>query len=233
MTIPLRMLYISVIQVILTAFVTYYFVTNQYQDLSDNNVKTLESFLISQKEQELKNYTAIALSSVEHMYDLSGEKNQLAVEDIFKNMLYNSDDGYFFIYDDMGVAVVHPKEPHRVGRSWWHLEDDNGDKIIQILLQKARSGGGFYRYNWRKPSENKKVQKMSYSVYSDKWQWMLGTGVYLDDVYAQLGALQSEIDNHLTNTKEIILKVAFSSIFFIFLFGIAVNLNHKKSRDED
>lgn len=231
MTIPLRMLYISVIQVILTSFITYYFVTHQYQELSKNNVQTLEAFLISQKEQELKNYTAIALSSVEHMYELFKDKNKLSVEDIFKNILYNDDDGYFFIYDNAGVAIVHPKEQDRVGKSWWDLEDDNGENTIQILLANAHRGGGFYRYNWRKPSENKKVPKMSYSLYSEKWQWMLGTGVYLDDVYLQLGNLQAEIDNHMNNTKQIILIVAFSSIFFIFLFGIAVNLNHKKKAE--
>jgi len=57
---------------------------------------------------------------------------------------------------------------------------------------------------------------------------MLGTGVYLDDVYAQLDNLNKEIDNHINYTKQIILIVALSSIFFIFLFGIAVNLNNKK-----
>ena len=228
MTIPLRMLYISVIQVILTAVITYYLVTNQYRELSKNNVKTLETFLISQKEQELKNYTAIALSSVEHMRGLIGDSSQQVVEEMFKNMLYNDEDGYFFIYDNKAVAIVHPKQPDRVGKSWWNLEDDNGDKIIQILLQKAHAGGGFYQYNWLKPSENDEELKLSYSVYSDNWQWMLGTGVYLDDVYEQLGHLQKEINNHLYNTKQIILIVALSSIFFIFLFGLSVNLNHKK-----
>ncbi|TEW51892.1 cache domain-containing protein [Psychromonas algicola] len=232
MTIPLRMLYISVIQVILTAVITYYLVTNQYRELSENNVQTLETFLISQKEQELKNYTAIALSSVEHMHGLNSESNQQVVEEMFKNMLYNDEDGYFFIYDDQAVAIVHPKQPDRVGKSWWDLEDDNGDKTIQILLQRAHEGGGFYRYNWLKPSENDKELKLSYSVYSDKWKWMLGTGVYLDDVYEQLGHLQKEINNHLNNTKQIILIVALSSIFFIFLFGFAVNLNHKKRAEE-
>ena len=46
-----------------------------------------------------------------------------------------------------------------------------------------------------------KELKLSYSVYSEKWQWMLGTGVYLDDVYAQLDNLQQEINTHLNNTK--------------------------------
>jgi len=235
MTLPLRMFYIAIVQVILTSFIIYYLVTSQYRELSDMNVKTLESFLITQKEQELKNYTSIALSSVEHMYKLAektNQTNQVAVADIFKNMLYNGDDGYFFIYDDKGVAIVHPKEPERVGKNWWDLESDNGDKIIQILIENAHAGGGFYRYQWLKPSEKNKASKLGYSIYSEEWQWMLGTGVYLDDVYAQLDNLHKEIDNHINYTKQIILIVALSSIFFIFLFGIAVNLNNKKTAEE-
>jgi len=225
------MLYVSVIQVIFTAFITYYLVTNQYRELSQNNVQTLKSFMVSQKEQELKNYVAIALSSAEYTYGLIGHQNQETVADIFKNIKYNGDDGYFFLYDNQGVAIVHPKEPDRVGKSWWALEGDNGDNIIQILIKNAHNGGGFYKYNWRKPSEGQKAPKMSYSIYNEKWQWMLGTGLYLDDVYLQLNNLQTEIDNHMGNTKEIILLVAFSSIFFIFLFGTAVNLHHKKKAE--
>ena len=231
MTLPLRMFYIAIVQVILTSFIIYYLVTSQYRELSGMNVKTLESFFIAQKEQELKNYTSIALSSVEHIYKLSEETNQekqINVADIFENIRYNVDDGYFFIYDNKAVAIVHPIEPDRVGESWWDLEGDNGDKIIQILLENAHNGGGFYQYKWLKPSEKIKADKLSYSTYNDEWQWMLGTGVYLDDVYAQLDNLNKEIDNHINYTKQIILIVALSSIFFIFLFGIVVNLNNKK-----
>jgi len=225
------MIYISVLQVIFTAFITYYLVTNQYRELSQNNVQTLESFLISQKEQELKNYVSIALSSAEYVNGLNGQHDEQIVADIFKNTTYNGDDGYFFLYDNSGIAIVHPKEPDRVGKNWWNLSGDNGDKIIQILIENAHAGGGFYKYNWRKPSEGEKAPKMSYSIYHDQWQWMLGTGLYLDDVYTQLDNLQVEINNHMANTKEIILLVAFSSIFFILLFGIAVNIHHKQQAE--
>jgi two-component system NarL family sensor kinase len=68
MTLPLRLLYIAIFQVILTSIITYYLVSNEYRELSVKTVKELESFLIKQKEQELKNYTSIALTSVEHIY---------------------------------------------------------------------------------------------------------------------------------------------------------------------
>lgn len=233
MTLPLRLLYIAILQVILTSIITYYLVSNEYRVLSNKSVKALESFLINQKKQELKNYTAIALSSVEHIYKLNNkdEEIQSVVADFVNNMLYNGDDGYFFIYDHKGNNVVHPKEPNRVGKNWWNLEDNNGEKIIQVLINNGKAGGDYYRYNWLKPSEKVTSQKMGYSIFIDRWNWMLGTGVYLDDVYKQLNNIQNEIDNHINNTKNIILVVALSSIFFIFIFGISVNISHKRKAE--
>lgn len=234
MTLPIRFLYVAVFQVIITSIVTYYLVTNEYRSLANDNVKTLEHFLIEQKKQELKNYTDIAMSSVNHLDHLFEQDDKLAQEiitDVLHGMLYNGDDGYFFVYDDKGLGVVHPKEPYRVGEYWWNLEDKNGEKVIQSLYQNAKAGGGFSQYNWNKPSEDQPSQKMGYSVYIDKWDWMLGTGVYLDDVYAQLSLIQSEINTHLDNTKRIILVIALSSIFFIFIVSMAVNLSHKKQAD--
>ena len=235
MTLPLRLLYIAVFQVILTSVITYYLVSNEYRELSVKTVKALESFLIKQKEQELKNYTSIALTSVEHMYpsDKSNDnKVKGVVADIVENMLYNGDDGYFFIYDVHGNNVVHPKQPNRVGKSWWDLRDSNGEMIIQVLIKNAQKGGDFYRYNWSKPSEGQQSEKMGYSTMIERWDWMIGTGVYLDDVYKQLNETQNEINRHINRTKKIILMVALSSIFFIFIFGFAVNLSHKRKAEE-
>jgi len=235
MTLPLRLLYIAIFQVILTSIITYYLVSNEYRELSDKTVKALESFLITQKEQELKNYTSIALSSVEHMYPLdknSDEKIKDIVAETIENMLYNGDDGYFFIYDEEGNGVVHPKESYRVGKNWWDLEDSNGEKIIQVLIRNAQSGGDFYRYNWSKPSKGQPSEKMGYSTLIERWNWMIGTGIYLDDVYKQLNNTQEEINTHINRTKKIILVVALSSIFFIFIFGFAVNISHKRKAEE-
>ncbi|MCH2056294.1 MAG: cache domain-containing protein [Thalassotalea sp.] len=234
MKLPLRLLYIAVVQVIFTALVTYYLVTNEYHSLAEENVKALEGFLISQKQLELKSYTEIAMSSVSQLRKLFNKGDidtQEATADILQSMLYNGDDGYFFVYDKKGKGIVHPKEPYRIGQYWLDLEDKNGQKVIQGLINSAQQENGYYKYSWNKPSENINVQKLAYAVYIDDWGWMLGTGVYLDDVYKQLSSIQNEINNHLNNTKQIILLVAISSIFFIFIFGIAINLSHKKTAE--
>ena len=231
---PLRFLYLTVIvQVFLTSVITYYLVTDEYRKLSSESLKTLENFFYQQKKQELKNYTALATAAVEHL-SLEGEANsQLQkdkVADILNLMLYDGDDGYFFIYDETGTNVSHPKEPFRVGKNWWELEN-RGEKIIQILIKNAQAGGDFYKYHWSKPSSGVLSEKMSYSIYLQDLNWMLGTGIYLDDVNNQLKKLQLEIDQHIYKTKQIILAVALTSLALLFLFGTFIYLKQKRKND--
>ncbi|MFT5899473.1 MAG: two-component system NarL family sensor kinase [Glaciecola sp.] len=234
MNFRMRLMLIAVLQVVLTSLITYYFVTKEYRDLSSESLITLEKFLIDQKKQELKNYTSLAKSSVDHLYLDSLPENTVVknlVARVFDGLLYNGEDGYFFVYDGKGTNIVHPKEPFRIGNNYWDLENESGEKIIQILLSNAKNGGDYFRYPWLKPSLKEPSDKLGYSIYLEKWDWMIGTGVYLDDVYTQLSQLQSEMDRHTSKTKQIILIVAISSIFMIFLFGLIVNLNQKKKTD--
>ena len=235
MTLPTKLLFIAVIQVLLTALITHYLVTNEYRELSSQSLETLENFLVDQKKQELKNYTALAVLAIDHLYEPSGPDNHVAkdlVTNILDNMLYNGEDGYFFVYDDKGNAIAHPKQPFRIGKNWWNLVDSKGNKIIQLLISNAKAGGDFYHYPWTKPSNKKISEKIGYSVYLDKWKWMIGTGVYLDNVNLQLKKLQFKIDEHINKTKNIILTLALSSIFVIFIFGLIINLRQKKQTDE-
>ena len=234
MNLPLKLLYIAVFQVILTSIVVFFFFSSEYRELSSQSLRSVENFLLEQKKRELKNYTALAVSSVEHMF--AGEKAndqqaQANVVSLLNNLLYNGDDGYFYVYDSEGVNIAHPKEPFRVGKNWWDLESDKGEKIVQFLIKKAQAGGGFHRYKWSKPSTKTKVDKISYSVFLDEWQWMLGTGVYLDDVNQQVSKLQQEIDQHIDKTQQIVLIVALGSIFILFVIGLIFTLRQKQRSD--
>ncbi|MGV2872361.1 cache domain-containing protein [Colwellia sp. E150_009] len=235
MILPLRLFYITVIQVILTSIVIFFFISSEYRALSNYNLQTLKTFLMNQKKQELQNYTSLAQAAIKHIHPADkNEKTtqQAAIQNLLNQLLYNGDDGYFFAYDDQGINIAHPKESYRIGKSWWDLEDDNGTKIVQLLISNAKAGGGFLQYQWSKPSSQSTSNKMSYSTYLEEWQWMLGTGVYLDDVNQQLASLQQKIDQYINKTKQIILIISLSSIFIIFLLGLVINLSNKKKADK-
>ncbi|MFW8591930.1 cache domain-containing protein [Glaciecola sp. 2405UD65-10] len=234
MSFSLRMQFFAVAQVILTALLTYFLVTHEYRNLSAENVSTLEIFLIAQKQQELKNYTAIAKASIQHIYDMAGANDEQAkaqVAAIISSLLYNTSDGYFFVYDDKGTNIVLPTEPERNGNNYWELLNNKGEPTIQILIENAKNGGDFYRYDWNQPSTENITEKMSYSDFLPKWGWMLGTGVYLDNVKQQMHSVHVAIDQQIANTRFIILVVAITSIFFIFIVGTWLNLSQKKASD--
>ncbi|MDP7592086.1 MAG: cache domain-containing protein [Litorilituus sp.] len=231
---PKQLFFIAIVQVFLTCFVIFIFISQEYRELSEQSLVTLEKFLIEQKKQELVNYTTLAVSAISPTYnktDIPLAQAKQNVAQMIDNMLYAGKDGYFFAYDNKGNGISHPKEPFRVGKNWWELESSNGDKIIQILIANAQKGGDFYRYTWSKPSVNKPLDKIGYSVYLKDWDWMLGTGVYLDDVNNQLNKLQQSIDSHIYKTQKIILFIAILSIFTLFTFGLILNLSQKKKSD--
>lgn len=225
----------SVFYVTITAIFIYYLVSNQYRTLSEQNLTALENFLIQQKQQELKNYTEIAMASVETIYASAAQDDpikQKQVADIFSTLIYNGDDGYFFVYHEDGTSIVHPTEPYRVGQNFWHLTGQNGEPTIQILIENAKKGGDYYRYHWNQPSREEITEKISYSRFFPKWQWMVGTGVYLDNVNQQLQTIQQAIDEQVGNTRLTILVITLSAIFIIFCFGMIVNLTQKKETDQ-
>ncbi|MCQ6493083.1 cache domain-containing protein, partial [Vibrio parahaemolyticus] len=69
---------------------------------------------------------------------------------------------------------------------------------IYDLIQKAKEGGGLVQYKWEKPSTRKMADKLSFAAGLDKWRWMIGTGVYLDDVFAATGAAKEELRHSIT-----------------------------------
>lgn len=231
----LKMQLIAVVQVILTAVFTYLLVTSQYKDLSAENLRSLETFLIEQKQTELKNYTSIARASINHIYNKASpfdEEAKEQVKAILSTLIYEQGDGYFFAYQENGVNVVHPTEPELVGQDLWAFTNVDGEPTIQILIKHAKNGGDFHQYAWSKPTTKELTQKMSYAEFLPDWGWMFGTGVYLDSVETQLTSIQQAIDTQVNKTRSIILLVALSSIFMIFVVGTILHFKHKRLSDE-
>ncbi len=234
MKLSTRLIVFAVAQVVVTAWLTYFFVIQEYKELSQRSLRTLEEFLLSQKEQELTNYISISISTVPELSpgEFPTDTERSSVANGFNQMLYGGDDGYFFVYTGDGTSIAHPKEPFRVGNNFYDLEDVNGNKAIKELIETAKSGGGFYRYVWNKPSTNVQSEKLSYSVYLPQWDWMIGTGLYLDDINNQLALLQKEMNIHISNTRGVILVIAMSSLLSIFLFALISNWRHKQQTDQ-
>jgi len=92
------------------------------------------------------------------------------------------DDDYFFIIDNDMNMVMHAANRDLEGKNLAGLTDPNGVKLIVELVGAARSGGGIVPYEWNRPGSEDPVPKISYAAAFEPWNWVVATGVYVDDI---------------------------------------------------
>ncbi len=95
--------------------------------------------------------------------------------------------GYLFGYDYDVVQRFHPK-PDNIGKNMSAQVDQNGTYFSKDMVAKGRAGGGRTIYYWSKPGQpdDKLFEKGSYSAAFEPWQLVVSSGVYLDDLQAQI-----------------------------------------------
>ncbi|OOZ38705.1 hypothetical protein BOW53_14365 [Solemya pervernicosa gill symbiont] len=104
--------------------------------------------------------------------------------DAIKALRYEESD-YFWINDMGPVMVMHPIKPKLDGQDLSGLKDPNGKHLFVAFVDKVRSdGGGFVDYLWPKPGFDQPVEKVSYVKGFEPWGWVIGSGVYIDDIDA-------------------------------------------------
>ncbi len=208
-------------------------ISNKSEELSKQQSANLEQSLIEAKKAELKYYTAFAKNSIASIYHSSGPDNQAAKEQV-KAMLRAisyGPDGYFFVYDYTGKSIVHPRQGFRIGKNWIDLKDKEGNLVIKNLIDAAKSGGGYTNYVWEQPSTGKIKKKIAYAVGLDNWGWMLGTGMYIDDVTSQARALETIIAKQTTQTFLFILVITVGALAMVAGTGILLLIQqHNASR---
>jgi methyl-accepting chemotaxis protein len=97
--------------------------------------------------------------------------------------------GYFWINDMHPRMIMHPTNPKLNGTDLSNYRDPNGVALFVKMVEACRSSrAGFVSYKWPKPGEAKPVPKISYVKLYEPWGWIVGSGIYLDDVQAEMNA---------------------------------------------
>ena len=224
---------LSIVPLMVAMLVVALVTEGQFEKLSTQTANSFRESVTNSRKQELKNYITLALSSIDHIYNNNNQDNEAAKEiviDILTNLEYG-EDGYFFVYKNNGDNVVHPRQSFRIGENWWNLQDPNGQFIIQDLIRNARNKTGFVEYVWEKPSKQEPAKKLAYSVMLDRWQWMIGTGIYIDDIDRDVSAMQAEVDKQIQSSSYVILFIALAAFVVIFVSGIFLQFSERKLAD--
>ncbi len=231
MNINLKLQLVTIVPLVLVLVLVLIVTQMQYQSLSAQTVTEYRESVIKHRKEELRNYVSLAEGAVAHIYQnksLNDQQAKKLVKEILTNMRFGKD-GYFFAYDFTGTNLVLPGQEWRIGTNWIDLEDRNGVKLIQGLIDQAKAGGGYLNYVFNQPSKGGAVgKKIGYSRALDDWQWMIGTGVYIDDIDQEISVLNGSITKHIRNTSIMTLIIGLVGVIAIFISGQFIRFSEKK-----
>jgi len=198
-------------------------------NLAEQQRSTVEHAYLVSKEAELKHYVVLGKAAILDLYnsDSGNLQNQEEAKKILSSLDFG-DDGYFYIYDMHGKNLMHPRRPELVGQNLWNLTDPYGNLTIQNLIETAKKGGGVVRYMWQKPSSGMLAPKLGYVIPLDRWGWMLGTGIYLDDVDDALNKIDIQVKKNIRNTLFWIAAIALICVCLIAFSGMALNISESR-----
>ncbi len=146
--------------------------------------------LTSAKQNKTRQLVEVSHGVLEHFYQLQ-TKGILSEQDAqnnamqtIKQLRYEKSD-YFWINDLQPKMVMHPIKPDLDGQGLSEFKDPTGKKLFMEMVSVAKSdGAGFVNYMWPKPGSSVDVEKISYVQLFKPWGWIIGTGVYIDDINA-------------------------------------------------
>jgi methyl-accepting chemotaxis protein len=149
--------------------------------------------IFSARQDQLKTVTQVAYKVIEGQYQdfkngkISESDAQERAKAALRLMRYNTSD-YFFVQNDSGATIVHGARPDQEGTTS-NFPASDGRPLAQALHDTASmKGEGFVEYEYAKPGDplDHPSPKLSYVKWFAPWKWTLGTGVYIDDVGAQI-----------------------------------------------
>jgi two-component system, NarL family, sensor kinase len=228
-----KILLLAVLPLVASLLLIALAVRHQALELAQRERALVESAYMASKEAELRGYVDLALSLVRPIYD-SGRDDAAAKQEaarILASLSSGAGDGYFFAYDFNGLCIVLPPQPELVGKNLWEVRDRDGRPVVQALIAKAREGQGFFRYVWNKPSVRQVAPKLGYVVGLPRWGWMMGTGLYLDDIQLTLDQLERQGQINIWTTMAWIAGIALLGISLLSACALALNLSEYRAAD--
>ncbi|MBI4799427.1 MAG: cache domain-containing protein, partial [Desulfarculus sp.] len=188
------------------------------------------SRLFQSKQLEVKQLVESAASLLGHYQKLAEggkmtqEAAQAAARAAVADLRYAGDQ-YFWINDFGPRMIMHPFNPKLDGTDLSNNQDPDGKRLFMEMVRVCREKGeGFVDYKWPKPGQTVPAPKVSYVKALPGWQWIVGSGIYVDDVTAEVNRLMYAIVG-------VAVVVFLGSVVLGWLFARSVGRPVKRSVD--
>ncbi|HHF3042393.1 methyl-accepting chemotaxis protein [Vibrio diabolicus] len=219
LTIRKRLYILSIIPVLTIALGMMWFTYLQTSTYNQQQINHTHTTMMAMKKAELKNYVQMAHSALKPLLDRNASLQEAIP--VLKELEFGQS-GYIFAYDSKGVRVVVGKNNKGVGENFYTLQDKKGNYLIQDLLKNAKTGD-FTTYYFPKLGQTEALPKLSYSMFIPKWDIMIGTGFYTDDIDAIITEMENTANDELNNTLAAIAMFCVSIAVVVAIFAVLVN----------
>ncbi|SEG23852.1 methyl-accepting chemotaxis protein [Butyrivibrio sp. Su6] len=190
--------------------------------------------LLEDIKTELKNETQEAMSVCQIMYnryqagEMTLEEAKKESADIIRELKYNDGSGYFWVDTSQGVNVVLLGRDTE-GQSRWDSVDPNGTYFIQEMIKNGmQDGGGYTELMFAKPNETEPLPKINYTAYFEPFDWVMGTGVWVDHIDTILAEYTSH--SHAALMSNITRSVIMLLVLIVIGTAIAIYMGKRITR---
>ncbi len=230
----LRYLIIAVIlcAVITTGVLIVLFSVVSTVNTTTKQTEAYRARLLEDVEAELKNETQIAMSICSTMYsryeagEMTLEEAMTESANIIRELRYNDGNGYFWVDTSEGINVVLLGRDTE-GSSRWDAVDSSGNYYIQQMIENGlQDGGGYTELMFAKPNETEELPKINYTAYYEPFDWVMGTGVWVDDIDAMEATYKesatTSLGYNIANSVVVLVILIILGVIAAFYIGMKI-----------
>ena len=199
-------------------------------------IPSFEKNIMEVKKEMISELTRTAWSLMEeyHREVVKGNMQvdsakHLAAERI-KEIRYGDDyKDYFWIIDMQPVMIMHPYRTELIGKDLSDYQDPDGKLLFVEAVRIAESAGeGYINYMWQwKDDSTRIVPKLSFVKEFEPWGWVVGTGIYLEDVREEIRILKNRL------LRMALLITLIISIILAFIIRQSLSIENKRKKAEN
>ncbi len=197
-----------------------------FVELAQHDIEEHRTSALQARKRELKNLVLIQEAYIRVQQERV-ERGELPREDAKREALeamrtfrYGHND-YMWVSDYDSRLISHP-DPHLHGADFSKTTDIHGNFIVPPMVEVAlKNGEGYTRYFWRRLGEDKPVAKLTYSRHFEPWEWVIGTGVYIDDVERELKKRKAQM---IVDLRKLLQQMKIARTGYMYVFDADQNM---------
>lgn len=219
-----KIIVIAVTATLLTGLLVGLSLTYFIEDIFENQLKSTSEMLYGNFDRvaSLEVETILSLLKKIDEMDKAGELGGMDAKELSRKIIRDlryEEEGYFWIDTYDGTNVVLLGKPIE-GKSRINLQDVKGKYLIKELLEKGKLGGGYTDYWFPRPGDTTAYPKRGFSKAYSPYEWVVGTGNYVDDIEMINKELQLKVESEKATIRNYSLIILVVVVVMMTIFSI-------------